>query len=738
MLKHKLVLADGTVLTSGTGTEDAIRSITVTWQVNDETDLCPGAACAACAELELWAPENRLRIAPAEEMTLLRQDTDTGAEETVGIFRAEQPVKASANVYRVTAYDRMVLLDKDLSPWLRARQDAFPMALGTLVQEVCDQCGVTLADGAVETLPNADYRVRRFYADGLTGRQLIQWAGQIACRFARMTPEGKLEFAWYTPHGAADTVAPGEDATPTALRLAGAVLRTVHGQVWRFGLVGAPYLQGSLTYQDYRTAPLDKVQIRQSDDDAGVIYPPDETGTNALVLQGNLLLTADSADAIRPVAQYLFETLRTVQYTPLSVRALAADGFLPRAGGTLTVLDAYGRQYEIPLMRCTLAGQTLTLEATGNARRDGVAAVNARKYTNLQGKMLEIRTDIDGLNVKASELAGNYTQLELTVEGISARTEDLEGNYTQLDLDVDGLRTRTEDLAGDYTQMSQRVDGLDLSVVKKGQVRTQFAADADSVTVNSGLVKFTANTLAIESDNFQLTPEGNVTATGTFNSQSGELRSTVRNGGFYSYADGELCAAIYGYTESGQDMGSMRCYGPTNSGGRHEFAVLRAGTGGGEFALTDANGDQNVQILGGVIQARGLGISGTKNRIVPTSFGRIKMHALESPQPRFLDFGTGICGEDGLCLLTLDPRVAETMSRHQPPLWQVTPNAPGAMWVEPGWDATVHGAPGQPFTWSVSAPQIGFEEQYADLWDELPVTGAEGRHVPLPVQEVLP
>ena len=97
MLKHKLLLADGTVLTSGENSDNAIRSVTLTEQVNDETDLCPGAACAACAELQLWAPGNGLRIAQGDELTLYRLDTDAGTESPVGIFLAEKPTKASAN-----------------------------------------------------------------------------------------------------------------------------------------------------------------------------------------------------------------------------------------------------------------------------------------------------------------------------------------------------------------------------------------------------------------------------------------------------------------------------------------------------------------------------------------------------------------------------------------------------------------------------------------------------------------
>ena len=41
MFLHKITLPDGATLDSG-----AIRSVQLTGQVNDQTDLCPGAACA--------------------------------------------------------------------------------------------------------------------------------------------------------------------------------------------------------------------------------------------------------------------------------------------------------------------------------------------------------------------------------------------------------------------------------------------------------------------------------------------------------------------------------------------------------------------------------------------------------------------------------------------------------------------------------------------------------------------
>ena len=421
MIKYKITLPDGTVLYSGQEADARVRSVTLTEQVSDQDDLCPGAACAACAEIELWAPENKVQIAQGEELTLTRVDTTAGTETQVGIFLAEKPEKSSANVYTVTAYDRMTLLDKDLSPWLREQQESFPMSLTAFIQAVCARCGVALADGALDGLTNGGYQIAAFYADGLTGRQLIQWAAQAACRFARMTPDGKLTFGWYAASDAA--IGPGSTYREGVVVLAdGSVLYTANGERYVVRDPLPAYLQGSLSYEDYETATIDKVQIRQTDDDVGVIYPPDETGTNALVLQGNLLLTTATAEALQPVAQAIFETMQGVSYTPLRLSVLV-DSHTPPLGGIIQVTDAYGRVMTAYVMTRTISGQKATLECTGNATRDGVSAVNSQKYQNLQGKVLELQMGVDGLRITNRDLQGQMASLELTVDGIETNVQ---------------------------------------------------------------------------------------------------------------------------------------------------------------------------------------------------------------------------------------------------------------------------------------------------------------------------
>ena len=486
MLAHKLTLPDGTVLDAGT-----ICSVQLTRQVSDQDDLAPGAACAACAVIELWAPENGLTITPGTQLILTCIDTDTGTGTRAGIFLAETPEKVSANVIRVTAYDRMTLLDRDLSPWLREQQDAFPMTLTALVRQVCGQCGVPLADGTLGGLLNGSYPVQAFYADDLTGRQLIQWAAQAFCRFARMTPDGSLEFAWYT-ESALQGIGPGSGTAWAALNLAGQVYTCADGSVWTFGQPRAGYLSGSLSHEDYETAPVDKVQIKQSTDDVGVLYPPEETGTNALVLSGNLLLTTASAEALRPVAQAIYEQMQGLVYTPATVDIQAA-GELPAPGTILTLTDAYGRAMRFPVVEQTISGQAVTLEATGNARRDATTAVNRQKYTNLQGKLLEISASVDGLKVTAKDLTGQYTELSQTVDSITL-TAETDGDTSKLVLSANGIELSSANITFDgmvtYKALSTPgatvINGSNVFTGKVGSEAGNTVYDLDAGTIRTG------------------------------------------------------------------------------------------------------------------------------------------------------------------------------------------------------------------------------------------------------------
>lgn len=693
LLAHKLTLADGTVLDAGT-----IRSVSLTEQVSDQEDLGPGAACAACAEIELWAPENGLRIAQGTPMTLTRIDTATGAETQAGIFLAEKPEKVSANVIRVTAYDRMTLLDRNLSSWLREQQGRFPMELSDLIRAVCGQCGVLLADGTLDGLPNGAYPVRAFYADDLTGRQLIRWAAQAACRFARMTPAGTLEFAWYM-ESALTGIGPGSGAVWTALNLSGQIFTCADGSVWTFCQPRAGYLSGKLSYQDYRTAPIDKVQIRQSDEDVGVIYPPDAAGTNALVLQGNLLLTTDSADALRPVAQAIYEGMRGICYTPLSV-SIQAGGTLPGPGQYLTVTDTYGNALRMPVMQRTISGQTVTLEATGNASRDGTAAVNEQKYTNLQGKLLEISANVDGLKITAKDLAGQYTELAQTVDNISLTAEN-DGSTSRLTLSANGIELSSTDITFYGMVTFADLAGSGRSLINGDNITTGVIRSANGNTeynLESGYLRSgpTAGTrFEINSDriNWFVEQGGTSYLTGVLHSVYGTsylgANSRFVN---YGWVDGAVPSSYIG----------MQVEGPPDNTARFNTAQVDIASG-------------NLGVAGAV-STRDLSVWGSKNRIVRTPLGNLAFAAMESPEPVFCDFGGGTVGQDGTSPVTYSQPYGAAIAP-QAVRWLLTPVGGAAgLWLErTDYGALVHGAPGDRFDWFCLGVQADMAGRYAEV-----------------------
>ena len=389
MVKNILVLDDGTEIAAGTVGQNAILSLTCTETVSKTTDLCPGAACSNKLEITIWVePGTDLPITSGTRLTHYRETS--GHRTLAGTYWAVKPTSQTRNTYKVYAYDAVSRLDSVQSTWLRSIQDQFPMTLWAFAGLVAQRCGVTIANNSLPR--NGTYLVQAFYADNLTGRQLLAWVAEASCTFLRATPDGKIEFAWYTDYNASQSIGP------------------------------AVYIRDGLSHDKFQTAPVVKVQIRQSDDDVGVLYPSDESGPNALVIQGNLLLTSATAEALKPVAQAIFETMQGVTYTPLKV-TVPADFPLPAPGNIVSVTDARGNVLSSYIMTRKISGQQVTLESTGNATRDGTAAVNEQSYKNLTGKMLEIKTSVDGLEVKASDLTGKYTDLKATVDGLSSEVK---------------------------------------------------------------------------------------------------------------------------------------------------------------------------------------------------------------------------------------------------------------------------------------------------------------------------
>lgn len=337
MLRNLIILPDGTEIFSGPGTVNAICSTGYTACVNNGTELTPGSVCAAMAEFKLFTPAGNLNIAAGQEITLFSVD-DAGKRIQTGVFRLETPERPSRNIYKLTAYDRVVLLDRDLTEWLKGL-DGWPYLLRDFAGMVCAACGLTLAAGEI---PNGDYPVEQFAGTGITGRRLMEWIGQIACRFVRATPEGEVEFAWYTPSG----------------------------------LTLGPTGAGShrkLKYADYQVQPVEAVQIRLAEGQNGYLWPEAAAGANAYIIYGNPLMSR-ATEAVLPYLAVIRRELMGCAYTPCTFTAPVSLGL--QAGQTVDLVDGNGKTITALVMTLTRKGQMAAVECTGSPRRESATNVN--------------------------------------------------------------------------------------------------------------------------------------------------------------------------------------------------------------------------------------------------------------------------------------------------------------------------------------------------------------------------
>ena len=307
---------------------------------------------------------------------------------------------------------------------------------------------------------------------------------------------------------------------------------------------------------------------------------------------------------------------------------------------------------------------------------------------------------------------------------------------------------------GPFEMSAALGQGMYADFITVGTLTAILIKSADgraTIDLSNGDVSFTGNSVSIQSDNFAMDKQGNVSAKGTFTSNNGIVgagrnEASLTSGGVYAYRypnnDRRMVARLDGYGEA-TAMGQLILYA-TQGGAEDAQASITCQNIGARLALSNGQGSTSIALNGaqgaghfdGMLEVAGQGglavsrnitcqsitiWGGDKSRVVPTSFGPLKMAAFETPEPTFADSGSGVCDSDGICHIDLDPRYAETIDSRKAMQWLVTPASAGAMWVEKAdCGVCVHGRPGQAFDWLCMGAQKGFAGVYAERCDDDP------------------
>ena len=209
----------------------------------------------------------------------------------IGKYKVYSDVPSADRSYRdITAYDSMYeILIADVTDWYN---EILPEAksettLRQFRRSFIEHFGL---QEETTTLVNDDMIItKNIGGDSITGKMVISAICEINGCFGNISRDGKFRYV-YLPKPSSS----GYKITSDMYR-------------------------GSPRYEDFTVQTIGKVQIRQEDNDAGIIVG---TGDNLYVIQGNFLVYGMELEDVKTVAQNLLTKINYVTYKPFSATSI--------------------------------------------------------------------------------------------------------------------------------------------------------------------------------------------------------------------------------------------------------------------------------------------------------------------------------------------------------------------------------------------------------------------------------
>ena len=281
----------------------------------------------------------------------------------------------------IVAYDAMYdVLNANVAEWyvdffennenvtLKDFRDGFFEHFG-IEQEVVE---LPLDDMAVE---------QTIGGDDISGKLIITSICEINGCFGHIGRDGKFQYIFLTEIGQglfpALTLYPKDGLFPSPIEST--------------TLFDAAYYY-EVRYEDYLSRRINKLQIRQNEDDIGYVHG---YGDNCYIVEDNFLVYGKSSVELAVIAEAMFKKINMVEYRPASIKA---KGNLTIPLGTAIAVDTtYKKIYTYIFERTTTGIQGLIDQYSADGteyHNENVNSVNRSLY-QLKGKTNELSRTIE-------------------------------------------------------------------------------------------------------------------------------------------------------------------------------------------------------------------------------------------------------------------------------------------------------------------------------------------------------
>lgn len=148
----------------------------------------------------------------------------------------------------------------------------------------------------------------------------------------------------------------------------------------------------SADYQDYIVSQIDKLQIRQDEDDIGSIVG---TGSNTYVIENNFLVYGKDAAQLKAIATNVFNRIKGITYRPAEISS--AGNPCIEVGDAIKLSTKYAELTTYVLERSLKGVQALTDSFTAQGEQIRTTQINSsnKSITQLKGRVNRLTRTVD-------------------------------------------------------------------------------------------------------------------------------------------------------------------------------------------------------------------------------------------------------------------------------------------------------------------------------------------------------
>lgn len=341
--------------------------------------------------------------------------TENTQNEPIALFNGivDSAVKQSnKRVKEITAYDELYAKGKiDVAAWYKSL--IFPTTLKQIRDTLFEYIGLA----QVETdLPNDDITIDKKYdPNTLQALPVIKAICQINGVFGIINREGKFEYrilGGIDEWGLYPVFYPGPDAFP-GVSMGALGIDNIEPTEFSF--------YKSVSYEEFTVKPVDRITIRQSEDDIGVTYG---IGDNNYIIQGNMFAYGLAGDILLQIVENIYPNIQGFSYHPFE-----------------------SENNGLPYLECGV-------DATSYMMVDFDATEESEEIVYDKKNFYILNRELTGIQA----LKDSYS-----AQGEEYQSEFITDLQTQIDLIKSDAQQVAQNVVEDYTYSKQEIDDLSKS-----------------------------------------------------------------------------------------------------------------------------------------------------------------------------------------------------------------------------------------------------------------------------------